>query len=199
MPRKKLDPVPNGLRYMRLRRGMSINTLSEVSGIPTTTIYRLETGQPISKEYLLTLSAALKCNPREISAPRKEIPTVPIIGLIKNKSAVTLLPKSRWGQAVRLEGMGEGTQAVRVVGDAVRTHHGRNTLLYFHEKPEKNPARLEGEYLVELTNEKLLLCQAAPGSKKGLHSLYPYAAMAPMFEQQVAKAYPILHVVRSQS
>lgn len=199
MPRKKLEPVPNSLRYMRLRRGMSINALSERSGIPTTNIHRMEHGQPISKEDRLTLSTALNCNPREIEAPRKEIATVPIVGLIKNRSLVTFLPEEKWGEAVRLEGMGEGTQAVRVVGDAVRTHHSRKTLLYFHEKPVRNPARLQGEYIVELPKGKRLLCQVEQGSKKGFHTLYPYAAMAPMFEQEVAKAYRILHVVRSES
>ena len=197
MPRKKVDRVPNSLRYMRVRRSMSIETLSEITGIPLTTLHRLETGQPIG-DYLLPLSTALKCDPREIMTQIEEVPTVPIIGLIKNQSYVKMLPKKEWRKAVRVEGLGTGVQAVRVVGEALKPHHGRNDVLYFHGEPEKNPKFfLERECLVDLPEGKRLLCWLSAGGKKGYYTLYPYAAMKPIFDQPLQNVYPVLHVKRS--
>ena len=53
------------------------------------------------------------------------------------------------------------------------------------------------ECLVDLPEGKRLLCWLSAGGKKGYYTLYPYAAMKPLFDQPLQNVYPVLHVKRS--
>lgn len=197
MGRKKVEKIPNRLAYMRVRRGMSIGMLSQLTGYPTTTLHRLEQGQPIDDRYMAKLCEVLKCKPDELREPIEEAPALYIVGLIKTKSFVTLLPKKEWRETQGVEGMSKEMKVLRVVGDVLKPHHGKNNLLYYHEQPEKNSKMfVERECLVELPDGKSILCWVSPGSKKGCYTLYPYASMSVMYDQAVQAAYPILHVER---
>ncbi len=62
--------APNRIKEMRLRRGMSLSELSELTGLTRSELHKLEKGvRRIRTDHLPPLSKSLKCAPEELLNP----------------------------------------------------------------------------------------------------------------------------------
>lgn len=187
----------NNVRTLRLRKVWSLEKLSEVSGVPLTTLHRIETGQPIDK-YRKPLSAALGCPPEELDAPEFDSATVPIVGLITFKSYVKMLPEKYWEPTEHFEGLPGKPHAIRVAASHLKPDFSINTVLYYNgAKPVSDKLFLDRQCLVQIPvkdkrKPSHLLCWVSKGSKPGLYMLTPYSGDI-MYDQPILKAYPILY------
>jgi transcriptional regulator with XRE-family HTH domain len=186
----------NNVQTIRLRKGMTMEKLSLVSGIPITTLHRIENGQPVDK-YRKKLAAALGCYEDELDAPEFDAPSVPIVGVIKFKSYVKMLPEKEWEPTEYFEGLPEKTRAIRVGASHLKPDFSINTVLYYDaSKPAPEKLFMERQCLVQLPKSKrvpdYLLCWVSRGSKAGVYTLTPYSG-DPLFDQPILKAYRIIH------
>lgn len=188
----------NNVQAIRLRKRMTLETLSLVSGIPLTTLHRIENGQPVDK-YRKKLAAALGCDPAELDAPEFDAPSVPIVGVIKFKSYVKMLPEKEWEPTERFEGLPDKTRAFRVGASHLKPVFSINTVFYY-DAAKASPEKLfmDKQCLVQLPPSKripdYLLCWVSRGSKPGLYTLTPYAGET-LFDQPILKAYRIIHSI----
>ncbi|MDE3016366.1 MAG: helix-turn-helix transcriptional regulator [Pseudomonadota bacterium] len=187
----------NNVRTLRLRKGWSLERLSEVSGLPLTTLHRIETGQPVDK-YRKPLAAALGCDPDALDAPAFDTPTVPIVGVIAFKSYVKMLPEKDWEPTEYFAGLPDKARAIRVGASHLKPDFSINTVLYYNgAKPVSEKLFLDRQCLAQIpVKDKRkpdhLLCWISQGPKPGLYTLTPYSG-DPFFEQPILKAYPILY------
>jgi transcriptional regulator with XRE-family HTH domain len=186
----------NNVQIIRLRKGMTMEKLSLVSGIPITTLHRIENGQPVEK-YRKKLAAALTCDPAELDAPEFDARSVPVVGVIKFKSYVKMLPEKEWEPTEHFDGLPEKARAIRVGGSHLKPDFSINTVLYYDASkaaPEK--LFLERQCLVQLPPSKrtpdYVLWWVSRGSKPGVYTLTPYAGDT-LYDQPILKAYRIIH------
>lgn len=175
---------------------MSMERLEETSGIPLTTLHRIENGQPVDK-YRARLAAALRCDPEELDAPAFDAPSVPIVAEIKFKSYVKMLPEKEWMPTEYFEGLPESSRAIRVAGGHLKPHYPIDTVFYYDPtKPATEKLFLERQCLVEIAVTKkapnLMLCWVSRGAKSGEYMLTPHLG-EPIFDAKIVKAYPILY------
>lgn len=186
----------NNVRAIRQRKRMSLERLVEASGIPLTTLHRIENGQPVDK-YRSKLAAALRCDPDELDTPEFDAPSVPIAAEIKFKSYIKLLPEKEWLPTEYFEGLPKKSRAIRVAGGHLKPHFPIDTVFYYDPtKPATEKLFLERQCMVEIPEKKkmpnLMLCWVSRGSKPGVYMLTPYAG-EPIFDTQIVKAFPILY------
>lgn len=188
----------NNIAFFRRRRNLTIPRLSEMTDIPVATLHRIEAGGNLKIEkYRKKLAAALNCAPEDLDSIDLDMPVIPIIGLVKHKSFVKLLPKDQWPDTDLVEGLPESAQAVRIAGTQLVPYHGRNDILYFDGKPEKKDKLfLEKQCFVRLAKGNHLIAWVSKGSKDGHYILSPYGTTQVMLDQKIAAAHPILHVKR---
>ena len=186
----------NNVQALRLRKRMTMEMLSLVSGIPVTTLHRIENGQPVDK-YRKRLATALTCDPQELDAPEFDSPSLPIVGIIKFKSYVKMLAEKEWEQTERFDGLPEKARAIRIGASHLKPDFSINTVLYYDAaKPSPEKLFMERQCLVQIPASKRtpdhLLCWVSRGSKAGLYTLTPYAGET-LFDQPILKAYRILY------
>jgi len=188
----------NNVKSIRLRRNLTIDRLVEITGIPKTTLHRIENGgsQKILDKYRDVLATALKCAPADLDA--QEIGEgVPVVGEVKFKSYVKMLPKSKWKEVEHVKGLPDTTQAVRIVGNHLAPAHGRNDILYFDSEPETNPSLfVEKQCIVQIAKGNIMIAWITYGSKPETYFLHQYGSTQVLTEQKVVKVHPILHVQR---
>jgi len=175
---------------------MSLERLVETSGIPLTTLHRIENGQPVEK-YRARLAAALRCDPKELDTHEFDAPSVPITAEIKFKSYIKMLPESDWMPTEYFEGLPKSSRAIRVASGHLKPHFPIDTVFYYDPaKPASEKLFLERQCMVEIPVKKkapnLLLCWVSRGAKPGVYMLTPYAGES-LFDQKIVKAYPILY------
>jgi transcriptional regulator with XRE-family HTH domain len=188
----------NNVKFIRLRRNITIDKMVEITGIPKTTLHRIENdgSDKVLDKYRKVLAAALKCHPSELDS-QEVSEGVSIVGEIKFKCYVKMLPKEKWKEAEFVEGLPDSAQAVRVVGTHLVPYHGRNDILYFDGKPEKNPNLFtDKQCLVQIDKGNLLIAWVSQGSKLGHYLLHHYGSPQVMIDQKILKAHPILHIKR---
>ena len=186
----------NNVRTIRQRKGMSLERLSDTSGIALTTLHRIENGQSVEK-YRTKLATALRCDPKELDAPAFEAPSIPIVAEIRFKSYIKMLPEKDWKSTEYFEGLPAGARAIRVAAGHLRPHFPIDTVLYYDPaKPVSEKFFLERQCMVEIPVKKktpnILLCWVSRGSDKGVYMLTPYGG-EPLFDEPILKAYPILY------
>lgn len=188
----------NNVKSIRLRRNITIDRLVEITGIPKTTLHRIENdgSEKILNKYRDVLATALKCAPTDLDAP--EIGEgVPVVGEIKFKCYVKMLPKSKWKEVDFVKSLPETAQALRIVGNHLAPAHGRNDILYFDSKPEENPSLfLDKQCLVQIPKGNLMIAWVTSGSKPGHYFLHQYGSTQVLTDQKIVQAHPILHVQR---
>jgi transcriptional regulator with XRE-family HTH domain len=188
----------NNIAFFRRRRNLTIERLSEMTDIPVATLHRIEAGGNLKIEkYRKILAKALNCEQEKLDSIDLDMPVIPIIGLVKHKSYVKLLPKDQQPETDFVEGLPESAQAVRIAGTQLVPYHGRNDILYFDGKAEKKEKLfLEKQCFVQLAKGNHLIVWVSKGSKDGHYILSPYGTTQVMLDQKIVKAHPILHVKR---
>lgn len=64
------SPAPNRIKDVRMRRGMSLSELSELTGLTRSELHKLEKGvRRIRTDHLPPLAKALRCTPEELLSP----------------------------------------------------------------------------------------------------------------------------------
>jgi DNA-binding Xre family transcriptional regulator len=188
----------NNVKFIRLRRNITIDKLVEVTGIPKTTLHRIENGgsTKVLDKYRDSLATALGCTPKDLDT-REMAQGVPVVGEVKFKSYVKMLPKEKWRETESVKALPDTVQAIRVVGNHLAPAHGRNDILYFDSTPSNNPnAFLDRQCLVQIPKGNLMIAWVTAGSKPDHYFLHQYGSTQVMTDQQILNAHPILHVQR---
>jgi transcriptional regulator with XRE-family HTH domain len=188
----------NNVKFIRLRRNITIDRLVEVTGIPKTTLHRIENdgSEKVLNKYRDVLATALNCAPADLDATQME-EGIPVVGEVKFKSYVKMLPQAKWKEAEYVKGLPETAQAVRIVGNHLAPAHGRNDILYFDSEPETNPSLfIEKQCLVQIPKGNLMIAWVTAGSKPDHFFLHQYGSTQVLTDQKIVKAHPILHVQR---
>jgi transcriptional regulator with XRE-family HTH domain len=188
----------NNLRFIRLRRNITIDRLVEMTDIPKTTLHRIENegSQKVLNKYRSQLATALNCKPEELDDP--DIGDgIPVVGEIKFKAYVKLLPEAQWKETDYVEGLPETAHAVRIATPNLAPAHFHNDMLYFDSIPQEKPSLfLNKQCIVQLPKGNLLLAWLTPGTKRDHYLIHHYGAHHVGLDQKVVKAYPILHIKR---
>ena len=185
----------NNIAFFRRRRNLTINRLVEITGIPLSTLQRIESGGTLKIEkYRKILAKALNCKEEDLDSVDLDLPVVPIIGEVKHKSYVKIFPKDKWQEIDFVEGLPATAQAVRIAGTQLVPYHGRNDILYFDGRPEKKEKLfLDKKCLVQLAKGNHLICWVSKGAKAGDYTLSPYGTTQVLLNQKITVAHPILH------
>lgn len=186
----------NNIAFFRRRRNLTIARLSEITGIPVSTLQRIESGGTLKIEkYRKVLAKALNCKAEDLDSVDLDLPVIAVIGESKHKSYVKMLPKDKWKEIDFVEGLPSSAQAVRIAGSQLVPYHGRNDILYFDGKQEKKEKLfIDKKCLVHLAGGSWLICWVvSKGTKDGLYTLSPYGTTQVLADQKIIAAHPILH------
>ena len=188
----------NNVRFIRLRRNITMHRLMEITDIPKTTLHRIENGgsDKVLEKYRNILAVALSCAPEELDSPDVD-EGVPVVGEVKFKCYVKMLPKENWKEVNFVKGLPETAQAIRIIGNHLAPAHGKNDILYFDSKPETNPSLfLEKQCLVQIPKGNRMIAWVTAGSKPEHYFLHQYGSTQVLTDQKITQIHPILHVQR---
>jgi DNA-binding Xre family transcriptional regulator len=189
----------NNLKFLRIRRRLTIDRLVEITEIPKTTLQRLEnTGsKKVLDKYRNDLAQALNCAPEDLDAA--DIGEgVPIVGEVKFKCFVKALPESKWKEAEPIEGLPQSARAIRIATPNLAPSLFRNDILYYDPESDQKPGTIiDKQCFVEIPKGNQLIVWLTQGSKPGHYMLHQYGAPHIMVDQKIVRAHPILYVKRT--
>lgn len=187
----------NNLAFLRRRLNISLTALSEMIQEPVSTLSRLESGErKLSSKYRVKLAAALQCAPEDLDSEEVHAPTVPVIGLIRDKATITEPPANKPGQVEKLENFPDNTVAIRVKGNVLFPYHGNGDLLYFEDKHQANEKLfLNKECYVETVGGRKVLAWVTKGSEPTTYVLHAPASPVQL-DVKLTKVCPIIHIKR---
>jgi len=182
----------NNIAFLRNRKNITQRKLAEMIGAPYSTICRLESGERQLKKWRDLIATALGCAPEDLDSDELDIETVPIIGMVMNKSVIKKLPEGSNDAVEPIADYSESMKALRVKGSNLLPAYTNNDVLFFNDGTKYSEQLFLGRICyVELTDGKPLLARVSSGSKKGRYILEPFNS-TPIIDKEVAKIRPII-------
>lgn len=180
--------VGKQIKAEREKRGWSTYDLSRASGVPQSTVHRIETEDASVSKHIPALLEVL--NLKENTLPR----AIPLVGHVG--AGAEIFPMDHLGYVEAPPGIaGPTTVAVKVKGDSMRPAYRDGDLIYYddHLPPEGLVGR---EVVVELEDGRCLVKELFAGSKPGLWTLLSHNA-APMTDVRIKWAARIKWVQKA--
>lgn len=194
---KMQNMTTNNLAFLRRRLNLSLTALSEMIQEPVSTLSRLESGERrLSDKYRAKLATALQCAPEDLDSAELHAPTVPVIGLIRDKATITDPPANKPELVEKFDSFPADTVAVRVKGNVLFPYHGNGDLLYFQDRHQPNEKLfLNKECYVETAGGRRVLAWVTKGSEKDTYVLHAPASPVQL-DVKLTKICPIIHIKR---
>ena len=188
----------NNIKFIRIRRRITLDRLVEITEIPKTTLQRLENkgSKKAIDKYRDQLARALNCDPDELDGDDLGA-GVPIVGEVKHKCFVKSLPESKWKEAEAIEGLPASARAIRIATPALAPALFKNDILYYDSESDQKPGTInDKQCFVELAKGNQMIVWLTMGSKVGHYMLHTYGTPQVLVDQKLTFAHPILHIKR---
>lgn len=195
----KTGLFPNRVRMIRLKRDMSLQTLSDVTGFSVSALHRLETGETqIKQGHLAPIAAALDIDADELLFDPNRRP-VQIIGYVGAGAEVFPLDElPRWEGDHEVDCPRDlnpdDTEALIVEGDSMLPIEPRSVVFVTRSRPSTPDDVLGKLCVVELADGRRLVKQVRRGYQKGRFNLISTNA-APIEDVEIERAARVRAII----
>lgn len=175
------DPMPNNLRYLRRKHGLTLQELAEKTGASTSLLHKIENDERSIDKWKHKIAAALECHPDDLDVyalgPAGITQAVPIAGYVGKASTVAFYETHSPAATLQEHRYSPPTEAknrtalqVRADGAAGLLQEG--FLLFYDERLPGVPGEFIGKICaVWLQNGTCLIKMLQKGMKPGRYHL----------------------------